>query len=227
MQSFCGNGRSVRACLDNPEFFFHEHNLKIGGKYFNFFTCLRDMGTCPLCESGDNPSYCVAATIINHNKYEDSKGNVHQNQKQLFVARGKARGKIVRQIEKREDLSLSVFEFYRDNQQNTSSVGEEIEFLGKLTKDKLASLQPDDAPDDWTEPFDYETIFEPKSEEELRKLVGLKAPIGSDEEERKTSKKKSVEEEEEAPPKKKKPAEAEEDAPPAKKGKAVTIDDLF
>ena len=56
--------------LDTPNFFFYEHNLKIGGKYFNFYTCLQDFDTCPLCEAPDGrASYVLAGTIVSHKKY--------------------------------------------------------------------------------------------------------------------------------------------------------------
>jgi len=77
--------------LDSPKFFCWEHNLKLQGRFNNFFTCIKDVDTCPLCEAGDNPSYVAVATVISHKKWKDSDGGVHQNQKMLFVAKGRAR----------------------------------------------------------------------------------------------------------------------------------------
>lgn len=60
-------------------------------------------------------------------------------------------------------------------------VSEDYEHLGKLTKAKLKKFIPEDQDESWLEPFDYETLFAPKSAEELRKVVGLAPPVGSEE----------------------------------------------
>lgn len=99
--------------LDSPDFFLHEHNLKLGGKFFNFFTCIQEADTCPICESGDNPSYVLVATVINHREYTDKEGKKHKNQKQLLVLKGRAKDKIIRQIEKRQDLKFCTYESHR------------------------------------------------------------------------------------------------------------------
>jgi hypothetical protein len=69
---------------------------------------------------------------------------------------------------------------------------EDFEYIGKVDPKKLAKLAPTgenaDSPEDWIQPYDYEEIFAPKEEEDLRKLVGGKAPVGSDEDDRKRSK---------------------------------------
>lgn len=42
---------------------FHEHNLKINGKFGNHELCPGEWETCPLCAKGDKPYYIVMLTI--------------------------------------------------------------------------------------------------------------------------------------------------------------------
>lgn len=173
--------------LDTPEFFLWEHNLKMAGKYGNFFTCLKEFDVCPICEDlGEQSGFIVVATIIDHRKWTDKDGNEHKNQKKLYVARGRARQRIIKQIERRKgSLQYCAYDVARGTSQTESNVGEDIEFLKKLTKAQLSKLAPKgkDAPtpDEWMKPFDYEKMFEPKTPEWLRKNVTHgEAPVGTE-----------------------------------------------
>ena len=171
--------------LDTPEFFIREHNLKIGGKYFNYFTCLREFDTCPCCEEGDHPSTIVVGSIIAHNKWTDKEGKVHQNQKMLFVAKGKARQVLERKIEKRDgDLTGCVFEMSRGTTSTECSTGEDFEYLKTIDVKLLMKLAPKDKkgqPDkDYIKPFNYEELFAPKAASEIRRIIGVSAPVGSE-----------------------------------------------
>jgi len=167
--------------LDTPQFFLHEHNLKLSGKFFNFFTCIKDVDVCPICESGDNPSYVLVGTVINHREYKDKDGNVHTNQKQLFVAKGRARQRLMKQIERREgNLRGAVFEMARGSSPTECSTGEDFEFIGRLTDEKMKLLIPDGEKADWLEPFSYEELLKPKTVEELRAIVGQAPPVGAE-----------------------------------------------
>ena len=176
--------------LDTPKFFFHEHNLKLEGRFFNYFTCLQDFDTCPICESGDRPSYVVAGTILSHKEWEDNDGNKHKIQKQLFVAKGRARQKLLRQIEKRDDdLAFCVYEHARGSSPTEANTGEDVEFIKRLKKSQVKSLIPqsilgdDETATDYMKPFDYSDVFKPLTAKELRDIVGGEAPVGSEEEE--------------------------------------------
>lgn len=171
--------------LDTPSFFLLEHNLKLGNKFYNYFTCIQDMDTCPLCEAGENPSYILVGTIINHKKWVDKKEVTHQHEKQLFVAKGKARERLLKQIERREDdLAFCIFELSRGSSSTECATGEDFEWLKRISKAKLAKVPgviPDKKDESYLEPFDYEKIFAPKSVKELRKLVGGDDPVGGEE----------------------------------------------
>ena len=171
--------------LDTPQFFLHEHNLKIDGHWGNFETCLKDFDTCPLCESGLNSSYIVAGTIISHKVWVDKAGNRHANEKQLFVAKGRARQRLLRQIGLRDgDLTGCVFEMARGSGATECASGEDFEYIGRITKAKLKKLVPKGATGkEFLAPLNYEEIFAPKTAEELRQIVGGEEPVGSKENE--------------------------------------------
>jgi len=149
--------------------------------------CLQDFDSCPICESGSNASYVLAGTVISHKKFTDKDGNEHNSQKQLFVAKGKARQHLLRQIDRREgDLRGCVYEMSRGTTQTESSVGEDFEFIKRLSQAELLKIAPGKTKEekmDWLKPYDYAELLKPKSADELRKIVGIGPPVGSDEEE--------------------------------------------
>lgn len=164
--------------LDKPEFFFREHNLEIGGKYGNFFTCLSDFDTCPL-DDIDNPSYVVACTIIDHREWTDNSGNKHKNEKKLLVCKGAAKEEVLRQASKR-DLRFCLYEVARGSKPTECNTGEKFEFVKKLDEKTLMKIAPAGATKDWLKPFNYLELFAPKSPEELRKLAGQAEPVGGE-----------------------------------------------
>lgn len=166
--------------LDDPVFFIWEHNIKLGQNFNNFFTCIGNFDTCPLCEDlGDNPAFGVVCTVINHRKYEDKKGNVHQHQKQLMVAKGKARQILLRQLDRHKTMKHIMYEAARGSTQTESNVGEDYERLGKVSVEKLKKLIPEGEDESWLKPFNYEEIFQPKPASELRKIIGSDDPAGA------------------------------------------------
>lgn len=186
--------------LDNPDFFIYEHNLQLGGKWFNFYTCLKDFDTCPLCESGDKPSYAAVCSIIDHRKWTDGENNERSNEKKLFVARGKARQTLLRRLEEKHkgDMVGCVYELSRGTTKTESSTGEDFDYLDKkLTAKQMKAFIPKGLDEDWLKPYNYEERLAPKSADELRKIVGAPAPVGSEEESKKETKK---EKEKEAEP---------------------------
>jgi len=177
--------------LDSPNFFFSEHNLKIGGKFGNFFTCLADFDVCPIDESGDMASYAIAATIIDHRKYIGGDGTEYRDQKKLFVAKGRARQHLLKQINLRDNnLQFCHYDLSRGSSQTESNVGEDFNFEKRLNKkslitfvkklwDKQGKTYTDKDIEEFLTPFNYEEIFKPCTQEELRKIVGGEVPIGS------------------------------------------------
>lgn len=230
--------------LDTPWFFFYEHNLSIGGKYHNYYTCVRDIEPCPLDKADRDPSYSLAFTGIDCTKFTTKDGVTKQYQKRLFVLRGKALEVMTRRMEKLGELKGMIFEFARGSKKTECSTGEDITFSGKkVTAEQLRKMFAVAKPEgtkleDWVKPIDYVTILKPKSVEELRALVGATPPVGASDEfsgasdgldsllsgdDAPTEKKKT-------PAKEEKPAKADkpkEKAKPAKKKKETSPEENF
>jgi len=109
----------------------------LNGKWGNYFTCLYDFDTCPLDGTHGIGGYGVAATLIDPRSWEDRNGVTHKNQKRLVVFKGKARERIVRMIEEKKDLKYAILDFSRGSSATEASTGEDIQFVGQTTKDKL------------------------------------------------------------------------------------------
>ena len=172
--------------LDSKGFYLAEHNLKIGGRWGNYYTCLQEFDNCPLCDSGSNPSYICVYTVIDHSKYESKKtpGKIITNQKRLMVVKSRAHDKLKdrRDNQADGDLTYGVFRFKRYTKEECST-GEDILFVKKLPVEVLQKFIPADLPqeerEDYLKPFDYMKLFAPKTAEELRRVVGAAAPVGS------------------------------------------------
>jgi len=172
--------------LDNDGFFYKEHNLKLRGKWGNFFTCPGDYTECPLCDSGERASSVAAFTVIDHRPYEvkhgPDKGKIRKNVKKLLVVKRGALHKLMDRRQKlgEKGLLYGVFEFARFSATECNT-GEQFDFLGKrFSPDKLKTLAPKGAdPDEWIKPFDYFELLAPRSVEELRKVVG-QVVVGAD-----------------------------------------------
>jgi hypothetical protein len=166
--------------LDTPNFFFHEHPLfKITGKNDNV-TCLKDFDTCPGCEV-NNPSYCVAATIIDTRESTGKDDKKYKNQKREYVAKGKARQIILRRAEEHKfNLRGCVFTVTRGSGTTECAVGEDIQFVKKLDEETLRKLCPKEVEfSEWSKPLDYAEIHKPLAVSAMRKLFGISAPVGS------------------------------------------------
>ena len=159
-----------------------EHNLKVGGRWGNFYTCLRDFSECPLCESGDRPYYVMVWTIIDHSKYVSERtGKEYKNTKKLLVAKQSVITKLRRRLSSKElngDLTFATFSFTRDKREECAT-GEDIEFVRRCTREEMLRMKPEGiSAEEWLSPFDYRSLFKPKSVEELRRIAGQGDPIG-------------------------------------------------
>jgi cobalamin biosynthesis protein CobT len=160
----------------------HEHSVKIGKEFRNYFTCRKEMDTCPLCEAGYNTSYVLVATIISHKKWKDKSGKIHTNQKQLIVFKSKAREAILRRIKKNDgDITRCVFEMSRGTAQGECATGEDFELIKQLSPKEIKQLVPaGEDVEKFLKPLDYAKLLAPKEIKELSKIAGQAAPIGSD-----------------------------------------------
>jgi len=182
--------------LDSDPFVFKMHSLKRSGRLVHY-TCRRDMGECPLCDSGDRFSVISALSLIDHRKFigkkEPNVGKVYQHQKRPILMK---KGSFNKLFDKRAkkcngDLTWCVFEVTRHAKMECAT-GEDWDFTGvRRTKEQLAKWAKSTVPKDretkkpimslkeWVAPVKYREILAPKDVDFLRKLVG-QAPIGAD-----------------------------------------------
>lgn len=175
-------------------FFLREHQLFIGGSWVNFETCLSDFDNCPVCDSGNKPSYVVVFSGIDHSEYTLKKGpnagTLIKNSKKIAVFKSTARNKILKQKERRDgDLTGCTFEITRYGEKDNASGGE-FEFIKRCTADELKVYAPETVigkngvekvdPDEWIKPFDYMKVFNPKSAADLLVIIGGVVPVGNE-----------------------------------------------
>jgi len=170
--------------LDNTPFFIHEHNLRIGGKWGNYFTCLQEFDNCPICEAGHRPYFACIYTIIDHSTYKTKAGKEVKNQKKLLVLKRTAY-EIIMDRKKNDldnDLTYVVFRTKRHKADDPNTGGDWV-VKKRLDLATVKRFIPSDIDvnerDDYLKPFNYIDIFQPKEADALRRIVGGAAPVGS------------------------------------------------
>ena len=152
--------------LDDDPVILDEHQVKINGRWNNFFTCLRQLGqNCPLCDELDNrPATTGFYTIIDTTEWTDSRGNKHVNEKKLFAPKFKTLQMLKRLSKKRGGLQGCVFDVYRTSA-DAYNVGDVFDYEGKLDEEQLKKLNKDIAP------FDYAEILKPLPASDLLRIL--------------------------------------------------------
>lgn len=156
--------------LDSDGFYIKEHNLNIGGRWGNYVTCTSDFKPCPVCQSGDRPTYTAYYTIIDTRTIVTKDGKKSKNRKVLLPLKGSAIN-IVEDIKKKHGkLRGLVFEVKRYTAQDPNC-GTVFDRLGRANLAKLKDADP----------FDYEKILAPPTEEELEAMGFTTTVVGSEE----------------------------------------------
>ena len=173
--------------LDDPDFFFSVHSVKNVRGGFDDITCINDFDTCPICASGQYPSYALLATVIDHEGYINKDGVKRLHTKQLAMFKSGAQKKLLR---RKEDLKLPslagcCFTFARDGKKECAT-GEDIQFFKQFTPNQMLQMAPKDIIDKGQAeivkhitPYDYAKIFAPRTKEELSALIGAPPPVGA------------------------------------------------
>lgn len=157
-----------------------------------------------MCDNGMRASFVAAFTVIDLSQFETKKDKqVITATKRLFVAKGTATKKLLKRRERcQNDLTGCMIEVSRFDAKEVAT-GSDFEFIERLTPAQMMAYRiptgPYSVPEaEWLKPFDYLKIFEPKSADKIRKIIGVSAPIGSDDSNRSLSKGRSRDEDEEA-----------------------------
>lgn len=166
--------------LDIP--MYHEHQIHMNGRWDNWFVCVQDEGSCPLCEGGDEPALVGALTIIDHSEWKDKKGNMHKDERKLFIAKFATIQMLQVLATKRGGLTGCTFDVYRSSEKRSPNVGTTFDFTEKHTPTGLKKKYKDDAT-----PYDYEEVLTYLPADELRKMgfgvtgVGGEKPLDDSE----------------------------------------------
>lgn len=177
------NNEAKVVFLDSDGVFFLEHNLKNPqtGKWGMTFTCRAEIDTCPLCEAGHRPAYVCAHTIIDTRKWLDNKGREHHFEKKLLISKQTVQNMLAKYRKKHGTLKFAIMEFSR-SKDTEASTGETVMLEGFTKEDKLKGRCPKGTEvKEWLAPFDYATLFAPKTVAELAKIAGVAPAVGSDE----------------------------------------------
>lgn len=172
--------------LDSEGFYFYEHDHKVAGKFGNFETCIVDMGqACAFCDGGYRRSYVCAFTVIDLTQFTTKTGQLVTASKKLYVVKGTAIKKLIRKRDAQNgDLRFAKLHIFRDGPKDNSS-GSDFDFVERLTEEQVKALRPTSGnfvvpENEWTQPYNYYDVFAPKSEIELRRILGQAPPAGAE-----------------------------------------------
>lgn len=161
--------------LDSEGFWVHEHNLKLDGRWGNMFTCVKELGPCPICEAtGDKPTFTCYYTVIDTRKWPKKDGTISKSRKVLFPAKGTA-SDIIADLRKENDNNLRglVVDVKRRSDKDPNC-GREFKVAGRVDPSKKFT-EPDMA-----KPYDYMKVLAPPTPKELEAAgVGAHVPVGS------------------------------------------------
>lgn len=149
-----------------------EHQVKLGGDWKNWFTCL-DTGRkegeeskCDLCKFSQankgrfRRSKVMYGTVIDCSKWTDKDGNEHNFTRRLFGMKSDTQEIIKRRylerVENGEGMKYAMFKVFRSKQKKSASVGTEFNFM------KMAD--PANIPEDLREEMNYQEILQPNPE---------------------------------------------------------------
>jgi len=145
-------------------FVFREHNIHLNGHWRNWFTCIEGLPGedgkpqhCPLCRAENRPYLAAAYTVQNRDSYTVKDGSIRNadgTELNLFVCKTKVYKMIRKASKKKKGLRGWLVEVTRTSS-DAPNTGDLFEFeeWNQLPKNVV--------------PYDYMTLFMPKSEKEL------------------------------------------------------------
>jgi len=146
---------AIVAFCDSIPFFIWEHNLKIGGRWGNYVTCVKEIRSCPIDDSGERATYTGYLTVIDTREFIRNDGNKVKNRKILYPAKGSTIKRLEDLMKKYGTLAGRAFKIKRYSKDDPNC-GTDFEFLKQVT------LKGDNAV-----PVEYDKILAPPTPEEL------------------------------------------------------------
>lgn len=162
--------------LDAPRYF--EHQIFMGGKWTNWFTCVKEEEPCPVCEGGNDSSYVAVFTVIDHSEWKSPKtGIVYKDQRKLFICKRNTFKILQKKADKQGGLAGCTFDVSRMSDKD-ASVGNDFDFCEKRTKSELIAAYPN-LKDEMMK-ADYEKEIPYLTGDELRNLGFGSGTIGNE-----------------------------------------------
>ena len=156
------NERAKIIFLDDEGFYCYVHQLNINGRWDNFVTCPGETRPCPICESGDRPTFCAHYSVIDLRSYTKQDGTQVKYSKKILPAKSSAIHRLYDLKKKHGSLVGMLVEVIR--YENDPNCGGTFEVLGKVK-----GFEKKFSKDDRT-PFNLEKILQPPTPQEFRDL---------------------------------------------------------
>lgn len=166
--------------LDSTGFWIHEHNLKLEGKWGNFFTCTKDFQPCEICNQlNDKSIFTCYYTVIDTRKFVKKDGTVSKHRRVLLPAKGSAIDVIEELRKQHGDLRGLVVDVKRLSDRDPNC-GRDFSVVFK--DGRVARIDPSKKFEgDLSKPYDYMKVLAPPTAEELTSAnVSVSTVVGSD-----------------------------------------------
>ena len=176
--SFLDGDLDNEGMLDIP--MFHEHFVKVNGKFEHYVCTMEQEGFCPICNKGESkPALVGLMTVIDHTPYTvksgQNAGKTYKNRKKLFVAKKQTVRILSKLAVKRGGLTGVTFDISRSGEMS-AGVGNQFDFDEKQSLQDVASKYALDPVT--VKPADYEYEITYRSAKELAELGLGSGPSG-------------------------------------------------
>lgn len=154
---------------------FNEHRVHMNGSWRNYFPCTAATEPCPLCQQNSPSSQVTLFTVIDHTKWKDRNGKVHQHERKLFVAKRDTLKRLQKMASKRGGLVGWRVSVGRVGERSPE-VGTDFDFMERQDLSELQASLKLKAED--MQPFDYDKVVKYYDADELRELGFGAAVVG-------------------------------------------------
>lgn len=168
--------------LDDEGFAFWEHELRIAGRWGNFYTCTRgiDPRGCPLCQHfGKQHRYLITLrSVIDLRPYDTQNGEHREWSIKILAAKNRANKTIERKRQSRGSLIGAKYLITRTDEK-VERCGDDFEYIDDVEVDQY-KYKDRDSKTVHAQAYNYPEIYAPLDYETLRGLI-IEASVDEDE----------------------------------------------
>lgn len=159
-----GNVNAETGLMDVP--MFYEHTIKVGGEWKNYI-CVGETEPCPICATGDRPSFVAALTVVDHRITHSKDGSkTYRDSKRLFICKRGTLKILNTMALKRDGLAFCTFDVSRTGDKEPN-VGNLFDFTQKWTAKEFAAKY--DTLED-VNALDYSDVLVYRTAEQLKAI---------------------------------------------------------